>query len=73
MPRVGLVTEPGRYMYKFGWLTITEEDLAVWHQFPDAVFTLVKTAPMAEVGRNFASAPSTCGIIFRSTTNKNDE
>jgi len=52
-PRVGRVTEPGRYMYKFGWLTITAEDLAVWEQFPNAVFTLVKTAPMTEVGEDF--------------------
>jgi hypothetical protein len=52
-PRVGRVTEPGRYMYKFGWLTITAEDLAVWQQFPDAAFTLVKTAPMAEIGEEF--------------------
>jgi hypothetical protein len=51
--RVGGVTEPGRYMFKFGWLTITAEDLAVWHRFPEAAFTLVKTAPMAEVGEEF--------------------
>jgi len=38
--QVGLVTEPGRYMFKFGWLTITAEDLAIWKQFPDAGFTL---------------------------------
>ena len=42
--QVGHVTEPGRYMFKFGWLTVTAEDLAVWQQFPDAVFALVKTA-----------------------------
>jgi len=41
--KVGRVTEPGRYMYKFGWLTITAEDLAVWEQFPSAAFTLVRT------------------------------
>jgi hypothetical protein len=35
------VTEPGRYMYTFGWLTITAEDLAIWEQFPSAAFTLV--------------------------------
>jgi hypothetical protein len=35
------VTEPGRYMFRFGWLTITAEDLAVWEQFPNAAFTLV--------------------------------
>jgi hypothetical protein len=41
--QVGHVTEPGRYMFRFGWLTMTAEDLAVWKQFPDAAFTLVKT------------------------------
>jgi hypothetical protein len=49
--QVGHVTEPGRYMFKFGWLTIAAEDLAVWEQFPDALFALVKTAaakPMDE-------------------------
>jgi len=42
--QVGHVTEPGRYMFRFGWLTVAAEDLAVWEQFPDAVFALVKTA-----------------------------
>jgi hypothetical protein len=42
--QVGRVTEPGRYMFKFGWLTVVAEDLAVWEQFPDAAFTLVRTA-----------------------------
>lgn len=37
------MTEPGRYMFRFGWLTITAEDLAVWEQFPNAAFTLVST------------------------------
>jgi hypothetical protein len=45
--QVGHVTQPGRYMFRFGWLTITAEDLAIWEQFPDAVFALVKTAAMA--------------------------
>jgi hypothetical protein len=30
-------------MFTFGWLTVTAEDLAVWEQFPNASFTLVKT------------------------------
>ena len=38
---VGGVNEPGRYLFTFGWLTITEADLAVWTRFPDAAFTLV--------------------------------
>ena len=41
--QVGRVTEAGRYMFKFGWLTITVEDIAVWEQFPTAAFTLVGT------------------------------
>lgn len=40
--RAGGVTEPGRYMFTFGWLTVTPEDLAIWKQFPDASFTLVE-------------------------------
>lgn len=39
--RVGRVTEPGRYMYTFGWLTITAGDLAIWKQYPHAAFTLM--------------------------------
>jgi hypothetical protein len=40
--RAGGVTEPGRYMFTFGWLTVTPEDLAIWNQFPHAAFTLVE-------------------------------
>jgi hypothetical protein len=43
--QVGLVTEPGRYMFKFGWLTITSDDIAVWEQYPNAAFTLYSTPP----------------------------
>jgi hypothetical protein len=42
--QVGHVAEPGRYMFRFGWLTIAADDLAVWEQFPNAMFALVKTA-----------------------------
>ena len=42
--QVGHVTEPGRYMFRFGWLTVVPDDLAVWTQFPDASFTLVLTS-----------------------------
>lgn len=41
--QVGRVTEPGRYMLRFGWVTISVEDLAIWQQYPDAVFTLYTT------------------------------
>jgi hypothetical protein len=40
--KAGGVTEPGRYMFTFGWLTVTAEDLEVWKQYPQAMFTLVK-------------------------------
>ena len=46
--QVGRVTEPGRYMFRFGWLTIAAEDLAVWEQLPNAAFTLVRTASEIE-------------------------
>ena len=45
--QVGHVTEPGRYMFRFGWLTIAADDLAIWAQFPDASFTLVQTSKLA--------------------------
>jgi hypothetical protein len=40
--KAGHVTEPGRYMFTFGYLTVTTEDLAIWKQFPGAAFTLVE-------------------------------
>jgi hypothetical protein len=46
--QAGRVTEPGRYMFKFGWLTVTPEDLAVWKQYPNAAFTLLRTTPAEE-------------------------
>jgi hypothetical protein len=51
--KAGRVTEPGRYMFTFGWLTVTAEDLAVWEQFPDAAFTLVQTATATDIGEEF--------------------
>jgi hypothetical protein len=50
--QAGHVTEPGRYMFRFGWLTVAAEDLAVWEKFPDAVFALVKTASVAATDAN---------------------
>ncbi|WP_035964388.1 hypothetical protein [Bradyrhizobium sp. YR681] len=43
--RVGRVNEPGRYMYTFGWLTITAGDLDIWKQYPQAAFTLLAQFP----------------------------
>src|ERR1700736_3413883 len=40
--KAGRVTEPGRYMFSFGWLTVTADDIAVWELYPDASFTLVE-------------------------------
>lgn len=40
--KAGRVAEPGRYMFTFGWLTVTAEDLAVWRHYPEAQFTLMK-------------------------------
>lgn len=39
--KAGRVTEPGRYMFTFGWLTITPGDLQIWQQYPHAAFTLL--------------------------------
>ena len=51
-------------MFKFGWLTVTAEDLAVWKQYPNAAFTLLRTAPR-KAKMNFALAHSSCGKISR--------
>jgi hypothetical protein len=40
---VGKVSEPGRYMFKFGWVTVTAEDLAIWSQYPEATFALYES------------------------------
>lgn len=41
--RLGSVTEPGRYEYPFGYLTISSEDLAVSKHYPRASFTLIRS------------------------------
>ncbi len=51
--QAGHVTEPGRYMFRFGWLTVTAEDLAVWEQFPKAAFTLVRMAATPDAENEF--------------------
>ncbi len=48
--RAGGITEPGRYMFTFGWLTVTSDDLKIWNQFPDASFTLVEIPAHRERG-----------------------
>jgi hypothetical protein len=47
--QVGRVAEPGRYLFTFGWLTITAEDLAIWQQHPGAAFTLLIQSPIEGV------------------------
>jgi hypothetical protein len=39
-------------MFKFGWLTVAAEDLAIWKQFPTAAFTLVPL-PSSEDGEEY--------------------
>jgi hypothetical protein len=51
--QIGGVTEPGRYMFRFGWLTVTAEDLDVWKLYPNAAFTLVTTAAATDTGEEF--------------------
>lgn len=33
----------GRFTFRFGWLTVAADDLALWKQHPNAAFTLVST------------------------------
>jgi hypothetical protein len=49
--KAGHVTEPGRYMFTFGYLTVTAEDLAIWKQFPEATFTLVEMPHVRNKGQ----------------------
>ena len=49
--KAGRVVQPGRYMFTFGWLTVTAEDLSIWAQFPDAAFTVVRL-PQGHPERN---------------------
>jgi len=46
--QVGRVTEPGRYIYTFGWLTVTADDLAIWEKYPNAAFTRYSMAAATE-------------------------
>jgi hypothetical protein len=39
-------------MFKFGWLTITADDLAIWKQYPTTEFALVRMAG-TEAGEEF--------------------
>ena len=56
--KAGRVTQPGRYMFTFGWLTVTAEDLRVWEQFPDAAFTLVRLPPGSPLANSQGTLPA---------------
>jgi hypothetical protein len=62
--QVGLVTEPGRYMFKFGWLTITADAVAIWQKYPTAAFTLYSTS-VATGSETEAEADEAAGEEFR--------
>jgi hypothetical protein len=49
-PLIGRVTEPGRYMFRFGWLKVTAADLAIWKAYPNAAFTLIRTSTPPPAG-----------------------
>jgi hypothetical protein len=54
--QVGRVTDPGRYLFTFGWLIVSADDLAIWKKFPNAAFTLYGTTatdPERETGEEF--------------------
>lgn len=51
--KAGRVTEPGRYLFTFGWLTVTADDLAIWQQFPHARFTLVELPHRTDENEEF--------------------
>jgi hypothetical protein len=40
-------------MFRYGWLTITAEDLAIWRQFPEASFTLVNLPSTPDAPEEF--------------------
>jgi hypothetical protein len=40
-------------MFRFGWLAVAAEDIAVWEQFPQATFALVKKAAATEAAEEF--------------------
>ena len=57
----GRATDPGRYMFRFGWLTITADDLAIWRAYPNAAFTLIRTLTLPPAETDYG----TVGEEFR--------
>ncbi len=51
--RVGRVTEPGRYMMRFGYVIVTADDLEIWKKYPQAVIH----AGAAVLGRRHGRVP----------------
>ncbi len=49
-PLIGRVTDSGRYMFRFGWLTVTAADLAIWKAYPNAAFTLIRSSTPPPAG-----------------------
>ncbi|TAH65455.1 MAG: hypothetical protein EWM45_15110 [Rhodopseudomonas palustris] len=50
--QVGRVTKPGRYLFRFGWLTIAAADIKIWQQHPEAALTLV-SAPSSGIAEEY--------------------
>lgn len=50
---IGRVTQPGRHMFKFGWVTITAEDLAIWAQYPEATFALYEAPGLERLNDDY--------------------
>jgi hypothetical protein len=40
-------------MFRYGWLTVTADDLAIWRQFPEAAFTLVNLPSQPDAPEEF--------------------
>jgi hypothetical protein len=71
--KAGRVTEPGRYMFTFGWLTVTAEDLEVWKQYPQAMFTLVKLPGVSESERSEVAEEFHLGAFELPATSSHSE
>src|ERR1700752_3160054 len=53
------VTEPGRYMFRFGFVIVTADDLTIWQKYPDAAFTSFRCSRRAP-RKSTSSARSMC-------------
>jgi hypothetical protein len=40
-------------MFRYGWLTVTADDIAIWQQFPEASFTLVNLPSSPDAPEEF--------------------